>query len=79
MLDGLGKQAGEIGVGKLDPGRQQPGPHRVCIDLALGGLRQVLRLQMGGDVAVHDHTADRQFHLRKLLDGFQCLLHRQRF
>ena len=63
---------------KRDSGLGQPGPHRVGVDVALGGLGEVVGGQIGGDVAVDDHAADRQPQLLQLVDRLERLLDRQR-
>src|SRR4051812_15293933 len=54
VLDALGEQAREVGVGQVDARLGQTGPHRVGVDVALGGLGEVLGREIGGNVAVDD-------------------------
>ena len=60
VLDGLGQQAREVVVAELDPGGGQARPHRVGVDVTLGGFGEIVGLQVRRDVAVDDDRADRQ-------------------
>ena len=78
MLDRLGEQTGEVVVGQRDSDACQARPHRVGVDVALGGLGEVVGGQVGRDVAVDDDAADRQAQLLEFVDRLEGLLDRQR-
>ena len=65
-------------VGQVDARLGQAGADRVGVDVALGGLGQVVGGQVGRDVAVDDDAADRQSELLELVDRLDGLLDRQR-
>ena len=79
VLDGLGEQTGEVGVRQRDTGLREVGTHGVGVDDSVGGLGQVVGLQDGRNVAVHDDAADRKPECPQVLDGLGGLLDRQRF
>ena len=78
MLNGLGEQTGEVGIGDGYVVIGQRLTDRIGVNDTLGGLVQIRGRQMWHHGSVHDHTADRQAHPAQFGDGLGGLLHGQR-